>query len=47
MPLGRPIPPVTLDARMREQLQSMSRFRSLSQALAQRARIILLGRGRA
>jgi putative transposase len=42
MPLGRPIPPVTLDARMREQLQAMSRSRSLSQALAQRARIILL-----
>ncbi|MBW1954014.1 MAG: helix-turn-helix domain-containing protein, partial [Deltaproteobacteria bacterium] len=42
MPLGRPIPPVTLDARMREQLQAMTRSRSLSQALAQRARIILL-----
>lgn len=42
MPLGRPIPPVTLDAWMREQLQAMSRSRSLSQALAQRARIILL-----
>lgn len=42
MPLGRPIPPVTLDARMREQLQTMSRSRSLPQALAQRAKVILL-----
>lgn len=42
MPLGRPIPPVTIDARMREQLTTMSRARSLSQALAQRAKIILL-----
>jgi putative transposase len=42
MPLGRPIPPVTIDARMREQLTTMTRARSLSQALAQRAKIILL-----
>jgi putative transposase len=42
MPLGRPIPPVTLDTRMREQLQTMSRSRSLPQALAQRAKVILL-----
>lgn len=42
MPLGRPIPAVTIDARMREQLQTMTRSRSLSQALAQRAKIILL-----
>jgi hypothetical protein len=47
MPLGRPIPTVTIDARMREQLQIMTRSRSLSQALAQRAKIILLaGPGR-
>ncbi len=37
MALGRPIPPVILDARMRRQLQAMSRSRSLFQALAQRA----------
>jgi putative transposase len=42
MPLGRPMPAVTIDARMREQLTIMSRSRSLSQALAQRAKIILL-----
>jgi hypothetical protein len=42
MPLGRPIPPMTLDARMREQLTTMTRSMSLSQALAQRAKIILL-----
>lgn len=42
MPLGRPIPPVSLDDRMREELHSMTRSRSLPQGLAQRARIILL-----
>ena len=42
MAIGRPIPAVTIDARMREQLTTMTRSRSLSQALAQRAKIILL-----
>jgi len=42
MRLGRPIPTVILSSEMREQLQSMSRARSLPQALAQRGRIILL-----
>ena len=42
MPLGRPIPPVTIDTRMREELQTLSRSRSLPQALTQRAKIILL-----
>lgn len=42
MPLGRPIPPVSLDDRMREELHSRTRSRSLPQGLAQRARIILL-----
>jgi putative transposase len=42
MPIGRPIPSVIIDARMREQLQTMSRSRSLFQALAQRAKMILL-----
>jgi len=42
MPIGRPIPAVTIDARMREQLTTWTRSRSLSQALAQRAKIILL-----
>lgn len=42
MPLGRPIPPMVLSPEMREQLHTMSRARSLPQALAMRARIILL-----
>ena len=42
MPLGRPIPPMVVSPEMQEQLQTMSRARSLPQALAQRARIILL-----
>jgi transposase len=42
MPIGRPIPPVIIDAQMREQLTTMTRSRSLSQALVQRAKIILL-----
>ena len=42
MAIGRPIPPVIIDAQMREQLTTMTRSRSLSQALAQRAKIILL-----
>jgi putative transposase len=42
MPLGRPIPAVTIDAGMRAQLQTMTRSRSLPQALTQRAKIILL-----
>ena len=42
MALGRPIPPLTLSAQLREQLKTMERSRSLPQALAQRARIILL-----
>ena len=42
MPIGRPIPAVTIGARMREQLTTMTRSRSLSQALVQRAKIILL-----
>lgn len=42
MPLCRPIPPVTLDTRMREELQTLSRSRSLPQALTQRAKTILL-----
>ena len=42
MPLGRPIPPMVVSPEMREQLHTMSRARSLPQALAKRARIILL-----
>ena len=42
MPLGRPIPPMVLNPEMREQLHTMSRARSLPQALAMRTRIILL-----
>lgn len=42
MAIGRPIPPITLSPELRQELQSMTRARSLSQALAQRARIILL-----
>ena len=42
MPLGRPIPAVRLDDRMREHLQGMTRSRSLPQGLAQRAQINLL-----
>jgi len=42
MPLGRPIPAVTLSSELHEQLKSMSRARSVPQALAQRAKIILL-----
>ena len=42
MPLGRPIPAVTLSPEMHEQLKSLSRARSVPQALAQRAKIILL-----
>jgi putative transposase len=37
MPLGRPIPAVTIDAGMRAQLQAMTRSRSLPQTLTQRA----------
>ena len=42
MALGRPIPPIILSPELRQELQGMTRARSLSQALAQRARIILL-----
>ena len=42
MTIGRPIPPITLSPELRQELQGMSRAHSLSQALAQRARIILL-----
>ncbi len=42
MALGRPIPPITLSPELRQELQGMIRAHSLSQALAQRARIILL-----
>jgi len=42
MPIGRPIPPVIIDAQMREQLTTMNRSRSIPQALARRAKIILL-----
>lgn len=42
MALGRPIPPVTLSPQLRQELQGMARSRSLPQALAQRAKIILL-----
>ena len=42
MPMGRPIPPVIIDAQMREQLTTMTRSRSLSQSLAQRAKIMCL-----
>jgi hypothetical protein len=42
MALGRTILPVTLSSQIREQLQAMERSRSITQALPQRARIILL-----
>lgn len=42
MAIGRPIPPIKLSAELRHELQSMTRAHSISQALAQRARIILL-----
>lgn len=42
MPLGRPMPVVELTPQIREQLQSMTRSRTISQAMTQRARIILL-----
>ena len=42
MALGRPIPPVNLSSQLREQFQAMERSRSVPQALAQRARIILM-----
>jgi len=42
MAIGRPIPPIKLSPELRQELQSMTRAHSLSQALAQRARIILL-----
>jgi putative transposase len=42
MAIGRPIPPVKLSSQLREKLQTMERSRSIPQALAQRARIILL-----
>jgi len=42
MAIGRPIPPITLSPELRQELQGMTRAHSLSQALAQRARIILL-----
>jgi DNA-binding NarL/FixJ family response regulator len=41
-PFGRPIAPMVLSPEMQEQLHTMSRARSLPQALAMRARIILL-----
>lgn len=42
MAIGRPIPPIKLSMELRQELQSMTRAHSISQALAQRARIILL-----
>jgi putative transposase len=42
MSLGRPIPAMVLSPEMREQLHTMSRACSLPQALAMRARLILL-----
>lgn len=42
MPRGRPMPVVELTSQIREQLQAISRSRTISQAMAQRARIILL-----
>jgi putative transposase len=42
MAIGRPIPPITLSPELRQELQGMTRAHSLSQALAQRAKIILL-----
>ena len=42
MPRGRPMPVVKLTSQIREQLQAITRSRTLSQAMAQRARIILL-----
>src|SRR4030067_3327885 len=42
MPRGRPMPVVKLPSQIREQLQAITRSRTLSQAMAQRARIILL-----
>ena len=42
MALGRPIPPVMLSPQLRQELENMVRSRSLPQALAQRARVILL-----
>ncbi len=42
MAIGRPIPPIKLSTELRQELPSMTRAHSISQALAQRARIILL-----
>jgi putative transposase len=42
MPLGRPLMPVIMSSEVLEQLESMTRSRSISQTLAQRARIVLL-----
>jgi DNA-binding NarL/FixJ family response regulator len=42
MPLGGPIPAITLSDQLHRELQVMVGPRSLPQALAQRARIILL-----
>ena len=42
MARGRPIPPIDLAPRLREQLQSMARSRSLSHGLVRRAKIILM-----
>ena len=42
MAIGRPMPPVKLSCQLREQLATMERSRSIPQALARRARIILL-----
>ena len=42
MPRGRPMPVVKLTSQIRAQLQAITRSRTLSQAMAQRARIILL-----
>ena len=42
MAIGRPMPPVVLDEEIREQLESMTRSRSLAHGLVRRAEIVLL-----
>jgi putative transposase len=42
MAIGRPLPPVDLSLEMRQELQSISRSRSLPQSLVERAKIILM-----
>ena len=42
MPKGRPLPPLSIGEEQRQQLISWSRRRKTAQALAMRARIILL-----